>query len=414
MRSTKGSHVLKKLLPACSLLCTALLAQPGNAALEGYLSGLKEKRFDLERQEIDAQSATLRDSWIQPIRLSYSHMKSDPYGSDQTTKNAAITIDQPIFRSGGIYFGIKYAEASRRNAGDSLEQQRRSLIKEAVSLLMQIRQSDLQIERQKLTIANAAINLEQKRELYLNGQIDSGFLNSAMIETNVATQALYDMQTSRERLVSLFRTLSDLDPETARIPALALIEEKDFVAHNIDLRYAESETELQRYNRSVTVAKYLPQLNVVAGYNRDESEGMILGGSFAIPDAKTEYYSYGLKLSATLDINALSDTEAAQVAYLKSQVVLDDTKRELRALYEQVEQNLKNYDRKISLAVSNRELYGELLQETQELYTAGYKTESDVQNLQNSVAIQELDTRIYELEKQRELLNLYEKIVPAP
>jgi outer membrane protein TolC len=405
---------LKKLFPAFSLLCAALSAGEYNASLEGYLSEQKEQQFTLERRKIDAQSATLRDSWIQPIRLRYSYTKSDPYDSGQTTKNAAITIDQPIFKSGGIYYGIKYAEASRRNAGDTLEQQRRALIREAVALLMQIRQADLQIGRQELVIANAKINLEQKRELYLNGQIDSGFLNSAMIEANLAAQALYDMQTARERLVSLFRTLSDLDPETARIPTLSLVGEDEFFARNIDLHRMQSDVRMQRYNENVTFAKYLPQLNVVAGYNRDENDKVVFAEGFPPISSETEYYNYGLKFTMALDINSISDVEAAQVAHLKSQIVLDDTKRELRALYEQVSQNLENYDRKIALAVSNRELYGELLQETKELYAAGYKTEFDVQNLENSVAIQELDTRIYELDKQRELLNLYEKIAPAP
>ncbi len=404
---------MKKLLPLFSLFALPLLASEPDATLEGYLSTMKAEQFRLEQQKIDAQSALLRDSWIQPIRLRYTYTKSDPYGSDQTTKNTAITIDQPIFKSGGIYFGIKYAEASRLNACESLEQQRRALVKEAVSLLMQIRQSDLRIAKQELVIANARINLEQKRELYLNGQIDSGFLNSAMIESNVATQALYDMQTARERLVSLFHTLSDLDPETAPLPALALLDEAAFMGRNIDLRRADSAVAMERYNKGVAYAKYLPQLNLVAGYNRDESEGMILGGTFAIPDTKTEYYNYGFKLSMPLDFNSISDVEAAQVAHLKALIVLDDTKRELRALYEKVAQNLTNYDRKISLAVSNQELYGGLLQETRELFEAGYKTEYDVLNLENSVAIQELDTRIYELDKQRELLDLYEKLLPA-
>jgi outer membrane protein TolC len=403
---------LKKLFPAFSLFCAVLSAGEYNASLEGYLSEQKEQQFMLERRKIDAQSATLRDSWIQPIRLRYSYTKSDPYDSGQTTKNAAVTIDQPIFKSGGIYYGIKYAEASRRNAGDTVEQQRRALIRETVALLMQIRQSDLRIEQQELVIANAKINLEQKRELYLNGQIDSGFLNSAMIEANTAIQALYDLQTARERLVSLFHTLSDLDPETARIPILSLIGEEEFFTRNIDLSRMQSEVRMQRYNESVTFAKYLPQLNVVAGYNRDENDKVVFAEGFAPISSETEYYNYGLKFTMALDINSISDVEAAQVAHLKSQIVLDDTKRELRALYEQVSQNLENYDRKIALAVSNQELYGELLQETKELYRAGYKTEFDVQNLENSVAIQKLDTRIYELDKQRELLNLYEKVAP--
>ena len=403
---------MKKLSLTCSVLCAALLAQEHNATLEGYLSGLKEEQFALEQRNIDAQSSTLRDSWIQPIRLSYTHMKSDPYGSDQTNKNAVITLDQPIFKSGGIYYAVKFADATHQNATDTLEQQRRALIKQAVTLLMQLRQTELTVRKQELVIANARINLEQKRELYLNGQIDSGFLNSAMIEANQATQALFELQNSKERLLSSFRTVSDLDPEKAPLPRLELIEEDDFLARNIDIKTLESARERERYNKAVTVAKYLPQLNLVAGYNREISKGVVFNGFGTIPPTREEYYNYGFKLSMPLDINSISDAESARVTYLKSQVVLDDKKRELRALYEQVAQNMKHYDRKIALARSNSELYTELLKETQELYKAGYKTEFDVQNLENSVAIQQLDTQIFVIDTQIELLNLYEKIAP--
>jgi outer membrane protein TolC len=387
-----------------------LTAQEYDANFEGYLSELKERQFTLEQRNIDAQASTLRDSWIQPIRLKYAHTESDPYGSEQTTKNAAISIDQPIFKSGGIYYAIKYADATHKNATDSLAMQRRSLIKQAVSLLMQYKQASLTIEKQQLLIANAKINLDQKREQYLNGQIDSGFLNTAMIEANRAEQALYDLQTNQARLKTQFANLSDLDPDTARTPQLKLLDEADFLAHNIDLKELVSETKMNRYNKDVTFAKYLPQFNVVAGYNRDETEGMTLGGTVPIPDSKTDYYNYGFKATLALDINSISDTESARVTYLKSQVMLDDKKRELRALYEQVAQNLENSDRKIGLARSNQQLYGELLNETQELYKAGYKTEFDVENLENSVAIQRLDTKIFEFDKQLELLNLYEKV----
>lgn len=406
----KDSRVLKKLSLACSLIGAILFAQEPGTGGDDYLSGLKNRQLDLEQKRIDAQSSTLRDSWIQPIRLQYSYTKSDPYGSDQTTKNASITIDQPIFKSGGIYYAIKYAEASHRMATDGLEQQRRALIKQAVSLLMQIRQAGLQIERQQLLISNAKINLEQKRELYLNGQLDSGFLDSAMIEANRAEQLLYDLQSSKERLLSAFGGISDLDPQRARIPHLALLDETEFMEHNIDLRYLQSEREVNRYGESVTFAKYLPQFNIVAGYHRDENEDVVFAEGFPSISSKTSYYKYGFKISLSLDINSISENEVARVEYLKSMVVLDDKKRELRDLYEQVDQNLRNSDRKIALAERNSKLYGDILQETKELYKAGYKTEYDVQNLENSVTIQQLDTQIYELDRQRELLNLYEKV----
>jgi len=408
----RALRALKKRFLACSLLLGPLLAaSEQQASLEGYLSGLKEEQFRLEQQRIDAQSSTLRDSWIQPIRLQYTYMKSDPYGSDQTAQNTTVVIDQPLFKSGGIYYAVKFADASHRNATDTLEQQRRALIKQTVSLLMQIRQSDLRQQRQQRVIENARINLEQKRELFLGGQLDSGFLDSAMIEDNTATLALYDIETALVKLKASFRALSDLDPDTAPLPTLSFVTEAQFLEANTELRRLQSQTLMQEYNSDVTFAKYLPQLNLVAGYNREVSEGVVYPFlATPLPETKEEYYNYGFKVSMPLDINSISDTEAARVSHLKSRVELQDKAREQRALYEQVRHNLDNYDRKIALAESNRELYSKILDETRLLHEAGYKTAADVRNLENSVAIQEFDRAIYGLDRQLELLELYEKL----
>ncbi len=412
----KGSHALLKL----SLLCSLLLAGSGsfaedNAAvqeegLDVYLSGLKRKEFSYDYQKNEAESSILRDSWIMPITLKYSYTKSEPYGVKQTSENAAIVLDQPIFRSGGIYYGIKFSEASRQYSDYSIDQQKRTLIKEAVSLLMQMKQSALQIKRQKLQIDNSKISLEQKQEQYLNGQLDSGFLNNAIIETNLVTQALYDIETNRERLGSKFQSLSDLDPAQAGIPYLRLVSEAEFIENNIDLKVIESETEKNRYNKNVTIAKYLPKVSLTASYNWEKYDKRSFTSGTTAPGAETDYQSYGFKASMPLDINTFRDVESARVTYLKSKVLIDDRKRELKALFEQVMQNLENYDKKIELARQNEALYAKLLSETRTLYEAGYKTTYDVQNLENSVKIQEIDRKIFEMDKQLELLNLYEKL----
>jgi len=123
------------------------------------------------------------------------------------------------------------------------------------------------------------------------------------------------------------------------------------------------------------------------------------------------YYDYGLSVTLPLDINTFRDIESAKVDYLKAKVVQKDKKRELNSLYEQVMHNIENFNKKIALSDENIDLYSKLLHDTKELYSAGYKTEYDVKTLQNSLQIQVVDTKIYELDKQLELLNLYEMYV---
>jgi len=398
-------------LIALFLSYNTVAAETNGAPLDSYLSDLKRQEFGYDYQKVEAQSSMLRDSWIQPIRIRYNYSKSNPYDSEQTIQNAAIVLDQPIFQSGGIYFAIKYADAMRRYSNYSVDVAKRKLIKDVISLLMEIKKSKLSIEKQHLLIKNAKINFEQKQELYLNGQLDSGFLDNAVIELNLLKQSLYDIQTIKERLVTRFNSISDLDYQKATIPHLALVQESDFLKYSIDIKKIKSENEKNRYFKNMTVAKYLPQLSITAGYSWDSMKNPSFAGTPVPSPPNTDYYNYGFRVSMPLDINYNRDIESANVDYLKSLVILEDTKRALVALYAQVDQNLRNYDKKIALAAENAALYKKLHSDTLLLFKAGYKTQADVDLLQNSVEIQGIQAKILELEKQLELLNLYEKMV---
>lgn len=398
----------------CSCIVLSLL-KAEELDLDPYISQLKQKEFTYDYEKSVLEKQKLRDSWIQPLQLRYSISKSNPYNEQgaqtQQTQNAAIVMDQPIFRSGGIYYGIKFAQASYEYNKYSIDVAKRKMIKDAVSLLMQIQQTALSIEKQELQIDNSRINLEQTKEQYMNGQLDSGFLNNAIIEKNRVTQTLYDLQTNKERLISKFGAVSDLPYDKAKVPRLTLVNEEDFLKNNIDVKQIQSEGERNRYNKNVTIAKYLPSVSLIAGYNWDKLENASFAGSTPFNPPETKYYNYGLKASMPLDFNTFRDVESAQVEYLKSLVVVEDKKRELSALYEQVKQNITNFDKKIQLSIENKELYAKLLDDTKQLYKAGYKTLYDVQNLSNSVEIEKVDQKIFELDKQLELLNLYEKLM---
>jgi outer membrane efflux protein len=263
----------------------------------------------------------------------------------------------------------------------------------------------LKIERQKLQIKNSEISLEQKKEQYLNGQLDSGFLDNAVIERNFVIQSLYDIETAKERLISSFSVLSDLNYETVKIPYLELLNREEFLKYNIVLEMAEAQIQRDRYSKNMTITQYLPAVNLTAGYTWTESSN----GFFA--NGERKFYDYGFRASMPININTFRDIESAKIDYLKSEVTKKDTKIKLDALFTQVMQNLENLDKKKLLSLENKELYTKLLEDTKELYRAGYKTEYDVSLLENSVNIADLDSKIYEIDKQLELLNLYEMYV---
>ena len=385
-----------------------LFAEEKNEKLEAYISKNKKDQFKYDYQKIEAESLKLRDSWISPLYLNFNYNKSNPYENEQTSQSSSIKMDQTIFQSGGIYYGIKFAEASRVYSNYSIDVQKRKLVKDAISLLMQIKQMDLKIQKQKLKIKNSEINLEQKKEQYMNGQLDSGFLDNAIIERNIVIQMLYDIETNKQRLVSKFQAISDIDYKTASKPYLETLQKDKFLKHNIVINMSKSDIEKNRYSKDVTISKYLPRVSVVAGYNWDKTENQQFGNTGAGFSGNTDYYNYGLRASMPLDINTFRDIEVSKLEYLKSKVVIEDKKRQLLAIYEQVMQNIANFDKKKALSRENRDIYEKLLADTKSLFEAGYKTEYDVDLLQNSVEIQEIDLKIFEIDKQLELLTLYE------
>ena len=398
-----------KLLTLLSLLSSTLLfSEEKNEKLEAYISDIKKKQYNYDYQKNESDISKLRDSWIAPLNLNYSYSVSEPYDNEQKSENASIKMDQTIFQSGGIYYGIKYAEFSKKYADYSVDYAKRKLVKEAVSLLMQVKQMGLKIQRQELQIQNSKINLKLKEEQYLNGQLDSGFLDNAVIERNIVIQALYDIETNKERLVSKFQAISDISYRDADIPYLATLSEEEFLKHNIILKMSQSEIEKNRYNKDVTTAKYLPRLNVVAGYNWDKTENQQFGNTGAGFSGQTDYYNYGVRASMPLDENTFVDIESSRIDYLKSQINIEDRKRELRAIFEQVMQNIENFEKKRTLSIENRDIYSKLLDDTQRLFSAGYKTQYDVDLLTNSVQISEIDLKVFEIDKQLELLTLYE------
>jgi outer membrane protein TolC len=403
---------------ALSLLySTQLLADTNttSSSLEAYISSNKQQSFMLERDKAESSSNILRDTWIAPIMLNYSYGVSEAYDNKSTTQKASISIDQPIFQSGGIYFGIKYAQATREYANYSVDVAERKMIKDAVALLMQIKQSTLRIKKQELLIANAEINLEVKTQQYLSGQLDSSFLDDAIVQKNTAKQTLFDLEATKQRVVSQFRVISDLAYESATIPHLELIDEDAFLTQNISYELSKSESEKNRYYKNMTIAKYLPKVSVYGGYNWDRSENLNFGGVSVggTQVRETDYYTYGLKASMPININTFDDMQTTRVDYLKAKIAESDKQRELKALYEQVMQNIASFDKKIALSQENQEIYAKILADTKELLHVGYKTSYDVDLLQNSYDIQSIDVAIFELERQLELLNLYEMYVKS-
>ncbi len=395
----KDLNVLKKLLILFSFLVAGLWAQ---GDLQNYLSDEKNLIFDFQRQQTDVQMGMLKNSWISPVTVSYQkEWKPQDNGPTRTSEAFSIGIDQPIFKSGGIYFGIKYAQALQGASQKEIALQKRQLIAQAVEMLYRYRKTQLQIRKMRLMVQNDALAMKRQEEMYAAGMIDSTLLDQTILTHNRDSSQLLDLQLSLRQLRANFQFLSDKNPDKIRPPKLHLISLKKYRSTNLKLAAQKLHAEEKRYSSKMTWTKYLPTVTAYAHYRRSDEQ---------TPGTMTSSKNYGVRISMPLNINASADIEVSRLNYLLAQVEVRDQRKVIHAEYALVQASLRYLDRKIALAKQDARLYRRLLKSTKNLQKAGEKTAEDVQTMQNSLAMKKLDKRIYYYDKQLQLLSLYAKV----
>lgn len=400
----KGSNVLKKYLLACSLLVSFLYADE----LGDILSDNKELLFDYQFESNDLESDKLSKSWINPIQLRYSKNYTTQFGGDAINMGTySVTIDQPIFRSGGIYYAIKYSDALRHANESDLKLQKRKMIGDAVSILFNLKKTKLEQKKMRLLIKNDTIDIRQKRDSYESGLLDSSFLDQAILKKSQDEATLLEMELNVLELKQRFSLLSDKNPEKLKVPVLKLMSKEHYTEANLDLKTDRLRAEVSNYNEKITWAKYLPTVSLQGQYIDGDINPLFVGPGSTLQE---RYYNYGFSVSMPIDINALADIEASKVEKLRAAVQVLDRKETVQEEYQWIHNSLSVLDKKIILARKDEKIYQNLFRVTKNLANAGEKTELDTAIMHNSLQIRKLDQKIYSIDKQIHLLKLYIRV----
>jgi outer membrane protein TolC len=402
----KGLNVLKKLFLLCSLAAVSLIHAD---ELGDILSDNKELIFDYQLESNELESNILSKSWLNPVRLQYSKNFTTQF-TDTTviTGGYSIIVDQPIFRSGGIYYGIKYSQALRDATRADIQLQKRTMIGDAISILFNLKKTKLEQEKMKYQIKNDVIDIRQKRDSYEAGLLDSSFLDQAILKKSQDETALLEMDLALMELKQRFALLSDKDPEGLRLPVLKMMSKEAYSAENLELKRDRLRAAQSDYNQKVTWAKYLPEVSLQGQYTDAD-----LNPLFARPGLEEKYYTYGFTVSMPLDINSFSDIEASKVEKLRAATELLDRKETVNEEYDWIHNSLSILDKKITLAKKDEKVYKSLFRLTKNLADAGEKTSFDADIMHNSLQIRKIDQKIYQIDKQIQLLKLYVRVENA-
>ncbi len=388
---------LTKLISLCLLV--SFLSASDNSSL---LSKFKQEKLDIDKQKIELESDNLKYDWIKQVMGSYSTSKtSGKRMGDNKLDTFSITFDQPVFKSGGIYYAIKYSGANREFLRLSTKLNEQNLIKNVISSWLSMKKYDLQIQRQKFLIQNAKIDIIRKKEQYESGFLDSSFLDKSILSKTTFEKNLIDMESLRYSQLMIFKSLSDSNYMDITPPTFVMIDRDKYINNSLILQQQLAQQKRAEYLKKMTISNYLPTFSIYAGYY--DSTNSIN------PD--DTYNQVGLKVSMPLiDVNRGRTIELRQLEYLKSKIELQDSELEEGNMYQDSVKKIELLDKKMKIVVHDAKLYDSLLVSTKELFEAGEKTSYDVDTLNNSKQTMLLDRQIYEIDAQKILLNLYAKM----
>ncbi|QKF65969.1 RND family efflux system, outer membrane channel protein, TolC family [Arcobacter venerupis] len=391
------SNKIKLLL--CSLIFSNLYAQTETFD-EKILSEKRLKNFDLSQEQIKEDSSKLRKDWINPITYQYTNN----LGEDDKTQRSMISINQPIFQSGGIYQAIKYADNSYKYADLDLAQQKKELIKEALNYLYNIEKANLNIEKAKYTLENAKIDVNRKKEQVLNGFLDASFLDDALLTLNTTKNNLVDLKYQKQELINNFNNISSNDYTNFELPTFTIFSEKEFLENNINLKKIEADVDKKGNYSYMTMAKYLPSVNAYYTYSK-----------YHDTDNNTKYskendQTFGLSVTVPFDSRTFNDVQSKRIDYLKSKLNLENSLDDEKTFFKSKLQKISMIEERLQITRDDLEVYTSILKIINEEKEAQLKTQSDLDTLQNSQKIKSLDLKIYEVDKQIELLEMYAKL----
>jgi len=391
------SNKVKLLL--CSLIFSNLYAQT-EAFDERILSEKRLKNFDLTKEQIQEDSSKLKKDWINPITYQYTNN----LGEDYKTQRSMISINQPIFQSGGIYQAIKYADNSYKYADLDLAQQKKESIKEALNLLFKIEKTNLNIQKAQYTLANAKIDVNRKKEQVLNGFLDASYLDDSLLTLNTTKHNLVDLKYQKEELINNFNNISSSDYTKFELPTFIIFNEKEFLENNINLKKIEADVDKKGNYSYMTMAKYLPSVNAYYNYSKyhDIDDNIKL--------TKENEQTFGVSVTVPFDSRTFNDVQSKRIEYLKSKLNLENSVDDEKTFFKSKLQKIAMLDERLQITKDDLEVYDSILKTINEEKIAQIKTQSDLDTLQNSQKIKSFDLKIYEIDKQLELLEMYVKL----
>ncbi|CAA6822481.1 MAG: Unknown protein [uncultured Sulfurovum sp.] len=403
----KDLSVLKKLFLLSSFFLASVQAE---SELSNILSADKSELLKYQNEQNSVQSSQLENSWINPVALQYTKSYSTQFSNTVDTQQFIISVDQPVFKMGGIWAAIKYAKALGKANGLDIELQKRELISQALTILFNLKKSKYQLAKLDLSIKNDDLDIVIQKESYEEGLSNRTLYDQALLKRNQDITSRLELELSITKLENDFSLLSDSDPYALSLPNFGMIDQARYMDEQLELQRDNLRVEEKKNNKFMTLSKYLPEVSVTGRYTNEDLNPLFAGPNSSL---NREYFNYGLKVTLPININTFDDIQNSKIEYLNAKVTLNEKKKTVANNFKLSQKRLEIIDKKIALSVDDKMHYESMLVTAQDLEILGDQTALDTEIVANTVQIRQLDQEIYKIDAQLELLGLYVNVADA-
>ena len=358
------------------------------------LSNTKQEIIKLKQEQIKEKEQSNKYDWVSDIDLNASITNDQ---DDTRTNDYNLSISQEIFNFGGISSQMDYAQQLKEMESLDLDISTKEDLNTLFTFLLDTKINDINLQQNILNLKNSEIDIRNKKSEYKAGELGISDLNDAIMTKNELSDAQKELKLSKLVNINSIKKYTNKNYKEIKIPNVKLMTKDIYLENANSLNYAELGIQTNNSLYKIKKSDYLPSLSLTGKYGYQDSNDI----------QGDDYYNYGVQISMPLSYTASNDIEQTKLDYLISKKEKDDELVNSQATYDEAVLTIKNYEDRIKLAIEDIKLYDELLVVNQEEYKAGYKTIDDVQTLENSKKIRQLDIKQYELNIQKEILALY-------
>lgn len=362
------------------------------------LSPLKNEIKELKIKSTEEKQKVNQYDWLSDIDLSLSQSKDN---ENEKSKDYSLSLSQEVYNFGGISAKIDYANYLFKQESLKIQMDNQDDLYLLYSNIINLLVNNLTIKQNILNTKNKEIEVNIKKSQYKNGESDISELNDAIMTKNLLEDTKMELMLEKVKYQNEIKKLTQYDVSDIDFPKVSLLNKDEFLANSSQKRYTQIESKISQTQYQKTKSSYLPSLKIngSAGYNNSDTTNNL-----------DDYYQYGASISIPLSYTSSNDIQQSKLIFLKNKKEEDLTYIELENTYETSYETIKQYEKRINLALNDIKLYEELLQLNQEEYNAGFKAMEDVDTLKNSKEIRQLDIEKYKLYIKKEILFLYFQI----